>query len=346
MKENKNRVKWGFIWAILCAITWGLGYIPMTVVWGVGPIGDNLAGYFDGSSSYLIAGVIIAGFQAIMCAVVLLIVWSATNGKFKESIKTFTHVKISKWLLLASLFGGPCAVYGSTLAIGYIGPSFAAGMGLLSAITGVVIGRIFFKERISQKTILGIILLLVGGIIILNPADMLDNIKNSADGAIYGYIGCLMSIIGWGVEGAFAAKAIDITDADSSQPVRYMWESVVWICILFPVIGVIAGPSDFFGALFDCITNTSFVFWTIMAALTLGMCYACMYKCYPLIGVGRTLSMTALYVPLQIVFILVFMGIMPTYLLVVGTVTCVAGMFVMYWESGSISESLRNNGGE
>lgn len=345
-KQKKNRIKWGFIWAGICAVFWGLGYIPLDILWKVPPFAEFV--WFEGSQAYLISGVLIAGIQAIIFATVLLLFWAGLTGKFKESIKTIKSVKISKWLVLGAICGGPMAIYGSTIAIGYIGAAFAAGMGLLSAIVGALVARAWHKERFTKKTVAGIVLLLLGGLVILNPIDMINNITDpaAADGVILGYIGAIMSAVGWGLEGGFAAKALDVTDADSSLPVRYFWEAVIWIAVLFPIIGLIAGPGSFFPALWAALTSTPFIFWTVMAAFSLGMCYAAMYKCYPLIGVGRTLSLTALYVPVSIVALLAFFGVVPAWWIIIGAIISVAGMFVMYWESSSITDSTRETGGE
>jgi len=345
-KEKKNRIKWGFIWAGVCALFWGLGYIPMTIIWGVPPFVEFP--WFDGSQAYLVSGVLIAGIQAIVFAIVLFFFWAGLTGKIKESIKTLTHVKISKWLLLGAICGGPCAIYGSTIAIGYIGAAFAAAMGLMSAIVGALVARAWYHERFTKKTVAGIGLLLLGGLVILNPIDMINSIADPAspDGVVFGYVGAILSAIGWGLEGCFAVRALDVTDADSSLPVRYIWESIIWIIIIFPIIGLIAGPADFFPSLWAALTSTSFIFWTVIAAFCLGMCYAAMYKCYPLIGVGRTLSLTALYVPVSIIALLAFFGVLPVWWIIIGAAISVVGMFVMYWESDTIAESTRDLGGE
>ena len=340
-QTNKNRVKWGFIWAVICALLWGLGYLPMAVVWGVEPFLSFP--WFTGSEGYLISGVIISGTQAIIFAAVLLFFWAGFNGKLKESVKTIVHFKISKWLLLGALFGGPLGVYGATIAIGYIDANFAAAMGLLSAVTGTVLGRIIYKERISKKTVAGMALLILGGVFVLNPAQMIENMQNSTDGVIYGYLGCIMVIIGMGIEGIFASKALEVTDSDSSSPVRYFWEAVLWVVIVFPLVAVISDAGLFLDALVASWTSGPFLFWTFLAAMTLGLCYAALYRGYSLLGVGRTLSMTAFYVPVEIVAMLALMGVIPSYFLDIGVILSEAGMFEMYWESDSIKDKMRDN---
>lgn len=86
------------------------------------------------------------------------------------------------------------------------------------------------------------------------------------------------------------------------------------------------------------------MFWMLIAALSLGMCYVAMYKCYPLIGVGRTVSFTAFYVPVSIVGLALFLGQEISLFIIIGTIIAIAGMFVMYWEKDEMADSVR--GGE
>jgi drug/metabolite transporter (DMT)-like permease len=340
--EKKARVNWGFRWAIICALLWGMGYVAMTALWDCDPFvsPEN----FSGMKAYIISAILMSALQATVFAIVLCLFWALLTGKLKEVGKTLAHPKISKWLTAAALFGGPCAIFGSTLAIGYVGAAFASAIGLLSAVVGTILGWAVYKEKITRKTAAGVIMLVVGGVLVLDPANMIDTIQDPAspDGVWLGYVGGLMSALGWGIEGAFAARALDVTDPDSSVCVRYVCESLLWLIILLPVTAVIVGPGDFYDMFVDAVTNPDFIFWEVIASFTLGMCYVTMYKCYPLIGVGRTLSLTAMYVPVSIVALYAFMGQVPSWWIVIGTIISVAGMFVMYWESDTISGSTRN----
>ncbi len=50
-KEKKNRIKWGFFWAIMCAVLWGMGYVPLTILWGVDPFSNFV--WFEGQADIL-----------------------------------------------------------------------------------------------------------------------------------------------------------------------------------------------------------------------------------------------------------------------------------------------------
>ncbi|MBO5519160.1 MAG: DMT family transporter [Candidatus Methanomethylophilus sp.] len=341
-KVKKNRVKWGFIWVLLVAVFWGLGYVPLQLAWFVPPFFDG-PGSMDESSWTIMAAVIISASQALLFTIILLVLWTAVTGKLNDYVRTVRNFKITKWFIIGCIFGGPIAILGSMIATGAIGAQFAAAMGLMSTIVGAVVGRIVNKEKLSTKTIIGLLLILVGGIVILNPSKMIEEI--SAGGSAIGYIGALLSAIGWGLEGNFASRALDVTDADSSVVVRYTMEALIWFVVVFPVSMLIFGIDNFtelFGAAYS---NPDFLFWVAMAGMTLGMCYVMQYKGFPLLGVGRTLSIGSLYAPVSVVGLYVFLGLVPEWTLLVGVALAVIGTFVMYWESNSLEDSMRDVGG-
>ena len=47
------------------------------------------------------------------------------------------------------------------------------------------------------------------------------------------------------------------------------------------------------------------------------------------------------YRKIAIIVLFVFFGVVPAYWIFVGAIVAVAGMFVMYWESDSISDTTR-----
>lgn len=340
---KQKRVRWGFIWGILCAVFWGIGYVPVQAVWMVEPILSFDYGIAP-SSAYLVICIVLTGIQALVFALVLFAFWTLLSGKAKDYVRTWSKPRISKWLVIAGLFGGPLGTFGCNLAVGYIGADFAAAMGLLTAVTGAIIGKVFNKEKVSKRGIIGIAVILIGGLIVLNPVNMIDNIMNPAsqDGIALGYIGAVMITIGMGIEGFVVARVMDITDADISASIRYMGEALIWFIILIPITGVFIGFGTLGQIIVDFFSSPGFLYFAILSGFTLGICYIGLYKSYPLLGVGRTLSITTLYVPISMVALFVFMGANIAWWVIVGAIIAIVGTFVMYWESDNLTDSLRN----
>ena len=335
-KEKKNRVKWGFIWAIACAVMWGIGYVPLQAIWGIEPL-SVLYNFENPDTGYLVGSYLDAFVQAMMFGIILTVVWAGATGKFREYKRVVTNRKILKWLFFGALCGGPLAIFGCALATGFIGASFAASVALLSCVVGALVARVFNHEKFSIKAIIGIIVIVIGGVVILDPVTMINEITHPAsEGNIaLGYIGAFMSVIGWGVEGNLSIRALNITDADASLPVRFSIEFVFWVIIMLPLLCLIVGPDTFVDCMVQTFSAGPFLFWMAICALSLGFCYAAQYKAFPLIGVGRTLCLCNLYVPVSMIALAVFLGAPLNILLIIGSVIAIAGTFIMYWEKGS-----------
>lgn len=342
-KANKAKVKWGFIWAAFVALFWGLGYVPMQIAWSLPPF-DTAFPYLEGEAGMYMSAIMMSATMALIFTVVLFVFWTLLTGKAKEYPRVLCKFKASKWLFVGAICGGPLAIFGSLLSAGYIGAYFAAAIGLLSAVFGSLFGYLINHEKLNRKTIIGLILIVIGGIAIVNPLGVMDEI--AAGGSIVGYIGGIASAIGWGLEGNFAIRALDVMDSDASVTVRYTFETLIWFCIMMPVSIIFIGIDNFVQVFVDTFSSGNFLFWIFMDAMTLGLCYVMQYKAMPLLGIGRTLALASLYVPVSVVGLYIFCGVQPEFTFLIGVIIAVVGTFVMYWERGSIEGSVRDVGGE
>lgn len=158
--HRSRSVKWGYIWALWCAVFWGAWYLPGTAVWSAAPFRFMTFGTVE---EFLLAAAVITAFNA---AGVLLfqLLWLASLNKLGEFWRTLVQfTTISKWFFLAAIFGGPCALFGSYLAIGYVGPVFAAVAALLYPIIGATLARLWYNEKITLRAAIGILIIVGGG---------------------------------------------------------------------------------------------------------------------------------------------------------------------------------------
>lgn len=340
LKVRKRRVMWGLVWAILCAAFWGIGYVPLDIQWMVPPFNNN-AGLTD--NAYLICSIFMAATQAMIYTVIMFLIWAGLTGKFKETVRTIAHAKFDKSIIMGAVFGGPCAVFGTCLAVGYIGGSFASAMAMMSSLVGAFAGVVYYKEKATIKMAVGLALILIGGLFVLNPSQMIENITHpeSPDGIILGYIGGILAAVGWGVEGVFLAKVLDIADADSVIPVRYTLEALIWVIIILPITCIWLGPDLFVNVASQVFTSVDFLAWEAIACFWMGFCYAFMYKAYPLIGVGRTMSFLSFNVVFTFIAEYIFIGHVTGWWIVVGGIIAIIGKLVMYWERTTVTDSAR-----
>src|SRR5690606_29242844 len=92
-QEHRNRqVRWGFIWAVWCAVLWGAWYVPGTVIYSEAPFVD-LAG---STADYLLAAMVITTLNAV-AVLLAMFLWVAVLGKTGEYVRTMRRVRLAGW---------------------------------------------------------------------------------------------------------------------------------------------------------------------------------------------------------------------------------------------------------
>lgn len=336
-KHYARNQRWGFMWALWTAILWGAWYVPGTALWFEHPYIDIPV---EQQSMRLAATAVMTWIHAI-CVLLFLLLWNLVLGKVKDYGRTIVRFrKISKWYALASLCGGPLAIFGSYMAMGFVGPVFAAVTSLFYPVIGAVIARLWYKEKISQRAAIGMAIIIFGGIVIYGPG-LFGEIDITNNYAWLGYLGGIMSAIGWGTEGAVAARAMDVTDPDVGISCRFSFEILFWGVLILPVLAFFT-DLPIAKLVIDTVTSGKALLWIFLASACHAYCYTAFYKSFSLIGVGRGEAIGNLYAVFALIFIAAFTLQLPQWYFVIGLVLTVAGSFVMFSEPAESVANLRD----
>ncbi|EMR13498.1 hypothetical protein MPL1_04622 [Methylophaga lonarensis MPL] len=328
--------RWGFFWALCTAVLWGAWYIPGTAVWYEEPfisIDQNDHGL------RLAATAVMTWIHAIMVLLFLLL-WNGMLGKIADFGRTIVRFRrISKWYALASLCGGPMAIFGSYMAMGYVGPVFAAITSLFYPVVGALLARLWYQEKISASAALGMAIIIMGGVVIYGPAlfgeaDFRDNY------AWLGYLGGVMAAVGWGAEGAVAARAMDVSDPDVGIQCRFSFECLFWGLLVLPLIYLLT-ELPLGSLIWVMITDKMILIWMLLASIAHAYCYTAFYKSFSLIGVGRGEAIGNLHGVFAVLFVMAFTLQLPAWYFLVGLTLTVIGSFVMFREPAESVAELR-----
>lgn len=329
--DYRNRqVRWGFIWAIWCAVLWGAWYVPGTVIYSEAP-------FLDMADEYLLAAMVITTLNAI-AVLLAMYLWIAVLGKTSDYVRTMKQFKISRWYAPAGL-AGMLAIFGSILAIAYVGAAFAAVAALLYPIIGALLARLWYNERITPQAALGIVIIVTGGVIIFAPG-IIGELTGVGTGGLLGYVGGALAFVGWGVEGAIAGRALDVSDPDVGLTIRFTAEVALWLIVAVPLTWVLAG-GRLWEVVGDTLTNPTNLLLLLLLGLTFGFCYVAWYKSFPLIGVGRGQAIASLYGPLALVWLFIFTLETPGIQFIIGGLVAVVGSFVLFTERRDVLEVIR-----
>jgi len=330
--------RWGFMWAIWTAILWGAWYVPSTALWFEHPYVDIGANQL---SLRLAATAVMTWIHAIT-ALMFLLLWNGVLGKTRDYGRTMVRFrKISKWYALASLCGGPMAIFGSYMAMGFVGPVFAAITSLFYPVIGAVIANLWYKEKISRRTAIGMAIIIMGGMVIYGPG-LFGEVDLSKNNVWLGYVGGVMSALGWGAEGAVAGRAMDVTDPDVGIQCRFSFEVMFWGFLILPTLAIFT-DLPIKNLVVDTLTESKAMLWIFLAAACHAYCYTSFYKSFSLIGVGRGEAVGNLYAAFALIFIAAFTLQLPHWYFLVGLVLTVLGSFVMFGEPAESVAQLRDN---
>ena len=339
---KSKRAKWGFIWIVISSTLWGLSYVPKEIIWYIDPLGPM----WDEGGLPLLEGTIVASaLQALFFGIFLVLLWSLINGKTREAVRNFRTWPVSKWFFVSAIFGGLMAMFGSTLATAYVGADYAAAIALLSAAAGTLYGRAFLKEKLTVYSIAGMIIMTIGGIFVIDPVAMVEEVMNpdGKNGVIIGYIGGILSAIGWGIESCYNVRGLEMADNEATTPVRYTWECLIWLFIILPILGIFVGFDSLYGTLIECLMSPAMWVLTLITVLSLGIADSLLHKGYILLGAGRGLAMNAIYAPISIFALWFFLKDYPISIwLVIGLVICIIGTIVIYWDKDEFEETVRD----
>lgn len=329
--DYRNRqVRWGFIWALWCAVLWGAWYVPGTVIYAEEP-------FVSMEQNYLLAAMVITTLNAI-AVLIALFIWIGVLGKTGDYVRTMRQVRISRWYAPAGL-AGMLAIFGSILAIAYVGPQFSAVAALLYPIVGALAARVWYQENITKRAALGIAVIVIGGVVIFAPG-IIGELTGAGTGGVLGYVGGALAIFGWGIEGAIAGRALDVSDPDIGITLRFTAEVLLWIVVAVPVTSALAG-NQLWHTVGAALANPNNLLLLVLLGLTFGFCYVSWYKSFPLIGVGRGQAIAALYGPLALVWLYLFTLKPPGIQFVIGAVIAVVGSFMLFTEKRDVLEVIR-----
>ena len=338
LEYRSHSIRWGFKWALWCACFWGIWYVPGSAIWFEAPY-VNMA--FETSDELLLSAAVITTLTAIT-VLISLFVWTGVLHKWEEYGRTFRQMrKISKWFFLAAIFGGPCAIFGSYMAIAFIGGVFAAVAALLYPIVGATIAKLWYHERITTRAAIGIFVIVIGGISVfaLGIFEELSGVSEQSN-AWLGYLGGAMAAVGWGIEGAVAGRALDVTDPDVGITIRFTAETLYWCLLILPGI-MIFTDAPVLQMLADTMNFWAIV-WLIFAGFTFGFSYVCWYKSFPLIGVGRGQAIASFYAVFAVFYLTIFTLDFPQWNFILGLVLAITGIFIMFYEDESKMEVIRD----
>ena len=150
------------------------------------------------------------------------------------------------------------------MAMGFIGPIFAAISSLFYPDIGAIITRLWYKEKISKRAAIGMCIIIFGGMVIYGPS-LFGEMDASNPNACLGYLDGIMSTIGWGTEGAVAGRTMDVSDPDVGIHCRFSFEILFWGILILPALMILT-DLPIKDLIIGTLTHSKAMLWIVLAA--------------------------------------------------------------------------------
>lgn len=309
----------GYGSGVISAMAWGLDTVLVGIILSMTPFIDTERAIF------------LAPFVSAFLHDLFSTLWMFVYMIFTKQVKKlFKALKTpsTKYVVLASIFGGPMGMTGYLLSVNYIGPSYAATISSIYPAIGAVLAAIFLKERISKKGYIGLGLSILG-IALLGFGD------DGGKASLIGFLFAGLSVLGWGAESvicSYGMKDEDISPKEALQ-VRQFISATFSGVIMLPLLK--AYPLVFQA------TREKVIFIIIITALMGTISYVCYYTAIHKLGPTRAMGLNITYVVWSMVFDKFLLGNDITIKMVICALMVMIGSFVVATQEAK-EEELRD----
>lgn len=257
-KISDQFFKKGIIIALFSGVAYGLYSAFLTLGMTKGVWGDWYGANTAALSAFTLTYILGAIGSAVndICSAVWAIINAVIKGKFGDFIRTI-NTKPGRIMILAAIIGGPIASTAYVVGLQMAG-SIVIPIAALCPAIGAVLARIFFKEDLDKRTILGIVICVVASFIVGSPSLGGD----APDGMLLGIGIALIAAFGWGFEGVIGGYGTSMIDSEIGITIRQATSGITNILILIPILGMMGGGvKDTMGLVVQAFGSGSAMIW-------------------------------------------------------------------------------------
>ena len=317
LERDLKYAKKGIAYSLISGVTWGIDALLLGYVMTQYPFNDTKV---DLIVAPLVGACIHTGLSSF-----LTILYNLFTGKIKEFARCLFS-KMGIFIMISAICSGPLAMSGYLLGINMAGASYTAVITSTYPAIGAALAVIFLKEKLNKRTLMGILLCVVGAI----GAGYASPTGTVHPDFYLGIIFAVVAALGWGLEGVFGAYAMDVVDPEIAISVRQTLSFVMYLIFVIPFI-------HGFDMLFEAFTAPSMLVFAL-AGIICSVSYVTWYFGLSMTGVGRAMALNITYSIWVIILDWMINGTMASPNLIIGCLVIVFGSILV---SGNPKEMIK-----
>ncbi|HEY8891986.1 MAG TPA: hypothetical protein VIM70_17235 [Clostridium sp.] len=252
--------------------------------------------WFGANKTGLSAFAVVYVLGALGCGVndtlsaVWALVMAGIRGKLGDFFRTL-NTKPGRMIMLAALMGGPIANSAYVIGLASAGSIIVPISALCPAI-GAILGRVLYKQALTKRMILGIVICVSASAII-----GISSITGGAQkGAVIGIIAAIIAAVGWGIEGCIAGYSTSMVDSEIGIAIRQTTSGLTNLIIFIPLIAIIGGNGGLsFHVIGQAFTSGPAMIWFTVSGLCAYLSYMTWYKGSSMTGVALGMATNGTY---------------------------------------------------
>lgn len=276
----------GILVALFSGLCYGFYTAFMTLGMSKGVWADWYGANTAGLSPFVITfllGALGAATTDIFSAIwaVMLAIVRGKLGDFFRCIKT----KPGLVMVVGALIGGPLASTAYVVGLMKAG-SIVVPIAALCPAIGAILARIWFKQELNSRMMLGIAICFGASFMIAYPTLGGDAPEGMLMGICFGFLAAL----GWGFEGCVCGYGTSMIDSEVGITIRQVTSGLSNLIILVPVFGMIAGDVDTFGLITQSFTDGPSLIFFVLAGISAYGAFMFWYKGNSMCGAALGMS--------------------------------------------------------
>lgn len=297
----------GYGSGVISAIAWGIDTVLVGVILSLTP--------FIETEQAIMLAPFVSVFLHDLFSTLWMFIYIVIKGQLKSLFRALKTPSI-KYVVFASILGGPVGMTGYLLSVKYIGPSYAAAISSIYPAIGAVLAAIFLKEKISKKGYMGLCLSILG-------IALLGFTNDGGKTTLIGFIFAGLSVFGWGGESvvcSYGMRDEDITPKQALQVRQFISATFSGIIIIpllkgFSLVGEVLSSN---------------ILWIIIFTALMGtISYVCYYTAIHKLGSTRAMGINITYVVWAMLFDKILLGNPITLRMIICALMVMIGSFVV-----------------
>ena len=317
LARDLKYAKKGIAYSLISGVTWGVDALLLGYVMTQYPFNDTKV---DLIVAPLVGACIHTGLSSLFT-----ILYNLFTGKIKEFARCLFS-KMGIFIMISAICSGPLAMSGYLLGINMAGASYTAVITSTYPAIGAALAVVFLKEKLNKRTLIGILLCVVGAI----AAGYASPTGTLHPEFYLGIIFAVVAALGWGLEGVFGAYAMDVVDPEIAISVRQTLSFVMYLIFVIPFI-------HGFDMLFEAFTAPSMLVFAL-AGIVCSVSYVTWYFGLSMTGVGRAMALNITYSIWVILLDWMINGTVASPNLIIGCLVIVFGSILV---SGNPKEMIK-----